>query len=282
MNTTIYNSILASFVADTYSLGAHWIYDEDTLKNLDIDWTILNSPNVEWHNGKNRGDFTHYGDQSLFLLEYIQENKSFDKIRYYNFWSNKMSDYKGYIDGATKNALENINSSSNDLSICGRISPLLLTTDSKEEFIDNVKKLTEITHNTPLAIEVSSFFANLLWDTKNNQNLRENIQTLKKDYPNLSKWIDTAISTKDNDSIKTLQDFGVSCNIDGGFLGVIHLLHTDFDFKTIMIKNAKAGGDSSARAMIVAMLLGMDKDFKLPKDWLNQMNKIEEIKQYMR
>jgi hypothetical protein len=62
MNKQISNSIMASLVADAYALGAHWVYDEEQLKNLPIDWETLNDAQSMWHKGKIKGDFTHYGD----------------------------------------------------------------------------------------------------------------------------------------------------------------------------------------------------------------------------
>ncbi len=60
--STINHAIEAAFVADAYALGAHWIYDEAQLKSLDLNWEALNAPQAIWHKGKQKGDFTHYGD----------------------------------------------------------------------------------------------------------------------------------------------------------------------------------------------------------------------------
>ena len=183
MNKKIKNSILASLTADAYLLGSHWVYDEEQLKNLPIEWETLNAPQAMWHKGKNKGDFTHYGDQTFFLLEYMALKKKFDKMDFYSFWSEKMSTYSGYIDGATRNALVSMDSASNDLSICGRLAPLLLGCNSKESFLSDVKNLVEITHNSELAKITSRFFAELLWDSKENQEIQSNIQNLKGKYP---------------------------------------------------------------------------------------------------
>ena len=44
-----------------------------------------------------------------------------------------------------------------------------------------------------------------------------------------------------------------------------------------MIQNAKAGGDSSARGMVVAMILGVHKDCLLPQEWIEGMNQLHAI-----
>jgi len=281
MDKKITNSIMASLVADAYVLGAHWVYEEEQLKSLPIDWDTLNDAQSIWHKGKLKGDFTHYGDQTLFLLEYMSKKQDFDINDYYSFWTKMMSNYSGYIDGATREALLEMGSFSNDLSICGHIAPLLIHTNSKDVFLSRVKNFTRMTHNSELAILSSKFFAELLWKSKENQDIQKNIQQLKNEYPELISWIDEGVRSKDADTSVSIRDFGPACGIEGGFAGVIHLLSLDDDFKTIMKKNAKAGGDSSARGMVVAMILATQDDFKLPEEWINSINTIEDIKSYL-
>ena len=281
MKTNIKNSILASLMTDSYCLGSHWIYDEIQIQDITFDWNKLNAPLAMWHNGKIKGDFTHYGDQALFLLKFMSENKIFNKDEFYFFWKEKMSNYKGYIDGSTRDALENIGASSNDLSICGRIAPLLLEDNTKEKFLQNVAAFVSLTHNSKLAKSASRFFAELLWLSLENQDIQKNIQDIKSSYPMLLNWINEGVATKDKDTFKTIRAFGPACGIDGGFAGVIHLLSLDDDFKNILIKNAKAGGDSSARGMVVAMILATKKNIQLPKEWEENLNKLPEINKYL-
>lgn len=274
---SIKKSILSSFLCDTYSLGAHWVYDEKELESMTINWETLNAPHSLWHKGKESGDFTHYGDQTLFLLEFVSQNKSFNKQEYYNFWKAKMSNYTGYVDGSSRDALEAMGASSNDLSICGRIAPLLLCSSFKEEFLKNVADFVSITHNSTLALNASAFFAELLWLSQENNDIKSLINATRANYPIFQKWIDEAIEKKDSDSFETIRDFGPACGIDGGFAGVIYLLLQNKSFKELMILNAKAGGDSSARGMVVAMILGMNTDVELPSEWIEGMKNREYI-----
>ncbi|MEA2073502.1 MAG: ADP-ribosylglycohydrolase family protein [Campylobacterota bacterium] len=268
MNEKIEKSILSSLICDRYSLGSHWVYDEEELKNLPIDWEKLNAPQSLWHRGKESGDMTHYGDQTLFLVEFVKRTHLFNKEAYYDFWKEKMSKYKGYIDGSSREALEEIGASSNDLSICGRIAPLLLCSETKQDFLENVAAFVSITHNSPLALNASAFFAELLWFSQKNEDTKALIYVLKPEYPELAKWIDDAIEKQDENSFDTIREFGPACGIDGGFAGVIYLLLQDKSFKDIMIENAQAGGDSSARGMVVAMILGLSDKTELPEHWL--------------
>lgn len=281
MKTEIKNTILASLIADAYSLGAHWVYDEDTLKNISFDWETLNHPEAMWHKGKQSGDFTHYGDQTLILLEYMSKNRTFDKVEYYNFWKEKMNNYTGYIDGSTKDALQNMGAKSHDLSICGRVAPLLLQELKKNEFLEKVDSFVAITHNSEITKTASKFFAELFYLSLQNHDIQKNIQDIKSKYPLLIKWIDEGVSSKEKETFLAIREFGPACGTDGGFAGVIHLLSLDDDFKSILIKNAKAGGDSSARGMIVAMILATSKDIKLPQKWIDGLNKSKDITRFL-
>jgi len=268
MHEKIENSILASLICDRYSLGSHWVYDEKELTNLDINWNTLNAPQSLWHRGKSKGDMTHYGDQTLFLVAFLKTHSSFEKVAYYEFWKEKMSEYSGYIDGSSREAMESMGASSNDLSICGRIAPLLLVSKTKEDFLANVSAFVSITHNSELALSASTFFAELLWNSQENEDTLSLINELKTSYPMFKAWINDAISNRDEESFETIREFGPACGIDGGFAGVIYLLLQDKSFKELMILNAKAGGDSSARGMIVAMILGIRSEIKIPEEWI--------------
>ena len=81
--------------------------------------------------------------------------------------------------------------------------------------------------------------------------------------------IQKGLATKDKDSFEAIRDLGPACDIEGGFSGVIHLLSKYDNLKDMIINNAKAGGDSSARAMIAAIIFVASKDIsELPKEWL--------------
>ena len=277
MHEKIKNVILATFVADAYALGPHWIYDEIKLQNLPINWSDLNDPQVIWHKGKERGDLTHYGDQLFYLLEYIARDQEFDVENYYRFWSEYMSDYDGYIDAATRNALKKRGSESNDLSICSRIAPLLFVSNTREAFLENVQKFVSITHNTPLAIEASLFFAELLWDSLENPNISENIDALKENYPKLRNWINEGVESQYENTVTTLKKFGTACGINDGFAGVIHLLMSKGNFQTVLQRNNKAGGDSAARGKAYAMIMATKDDFTLPKEWMGDIKLMNDI-----
>jgi len=272
--------VLSILVADSYSLGAHWIYDEKTLQTMTINWEELNAAQAIWHKGKVAGEFTHYGDQTLWLYQFLQDKTSFDPKEFVDFWKMKMDIYDGYMDSATKTTLENIEkgisptgSESTDLSIIGRIAPLLLVSNSKKDFLKNVEKMISVTHNSYEAISTGKFFASLLLEVLDGKGIEESLLFLKESFDiKIQSYILDGMSSKDRDSFEAIRGFGPACDISGGFEGVVHLLCKYDNLKEMLICNAKAGGDSSARAM-VATTIYMAQENKtlsqIPQSWLN-------------
>jgi ADP-ribosylglycohydrolase len=254
--------ILGCLIADSYCLGSHWIYDEKELKTMAINWEDLNNACAIWHKGKKAGDFTHYGDQLYFLYQYILENDNFDLEKYIHFWKDKMEKYDGYIDGATRNTLENLNankaipcgSDSTDISVIGRIAPLLLVSKTKNEFFNNVENFVKATHDSPIIVEGAKFFAKVLVDVLEDIEMMESIKERKDEFSTaIQKYVNDGLASIEDDTFDTIRKFGPACGIDEAFSGVIHLLVKYTNFKEALIKNAQAGGDNSARAMIVSM-----------------------------
>ena len=275
--------VLTSLVTDAYCLGTHWIYDENQLINNDIRWEELNKPLAIWHKGKSAGDFTHYGDQTYWLYEFLKDKDSFDENEYLKFWFEKMKTYTGYIDGASRDTILNIENSvtpsgsnSHDLSIVGRIVPLLKVSKTKEEFLQNVEKFVKFTHNSKEAVKSADFFANLLLMVLEKNDIEKSIVQLKSSYDSyFQDMIQKGLDSKNSDTFKTIREFGPACDINGGFSGVIHLLCKYDNLKDMLISNSKAGGDTSARAMIASVILLANKQMsEIPKNWLNLKVKI--------
>ena len=270
--------VLSSLVADSYCLGTHWIYDENQLINNDINWEELNAPMAIWHKGKSAGDFTHYGDQNYWLYGFLKDKNSFNEKEFLDFWFEKMKTYTGYIDGASRNTILNIENgvvpsgaNSHDLSIVGRVVPLLKVSKTKEEFLQNVEKFVKLTHNSKEALQSADFFANLLLLVLENNEIEKSILELKNSYDSFfQEMIEKGINSKNSDTFETIRTFGPACDINSGFSGVIHLLCKYDNLKDMLVANSKAGGDTSARAMVASVIFLANKQIsEIPKNWLN-------------
>lgn len=268
----------ATLAADSHCLGAHWVYDASELKNLNINWEELNAPHVAWHEGKGKGDFTHYGDQILILNTFLKDKTSFDVEAYMHYWREKMNTFKGYMDGSTKETMGNMDnnlsipcgSNSGDMSIIGRIIPLLKVSHAKEDFLANTHAYAKATHNNEAVLEAMDFFSNLLLEVLEGNKIKQSIVNLQKNYSKtIQEYIQSAIKTKEDDTSLTIANFGSACPTEFAFPSTLHILFKYDNYKEALIANAKAGGDSSARAMVIAYLFTAQNSIDIvPEEWL--------------
>jgi len=127
--------VLAAFAADALALGAHWIYDTELIsRRFGRIHTFLKPAPDSYHPTKEKGAFTHYGDQSLVLMESLAAKKGFELSDFSSRWRSLFEDYNGYVDQATRITLsryasgssyEDPGSPSDDLAGASRVAPLV-------------------------------------------------------------------------------------------------------------------------------------------------------------
>src|SRR5688572_10477103 len=104
-------AIWGQFVGDAAALGTHWIYNLTEMKRAYPGGVQGFETPLEghYHYGKHPGEFTHYGDAALLMLESVAGLGRFDAIDFGRRFVGKFGSgaYKGYIDKATRGTLEN-------------------------------------------------------------------------------------------------------------------------------------------------------------------------------
>lgn len=93
---TVEKAVLGAFVGDSLSLGAHWVYRAEIIKKEIGTVDQLLPPKLnDYHKGKDAGDFTHYGESMLILLESLAAKKTFDvqdfRQRWLSYWETSTS-----------------------------------------------------------------------------------------------------------------------------------------------------------------------------------------------
>ncbi|HIP51778.1 MAG TPA: ADP-ribosylglycohydrolase family protein [Campylobacterales bacterium] len=280
-----------SLLGDAYSLGGHWIYDQKELLNSNLNFEKLNTPLCSYHPNKTAGDFTHYGDQSLWLLEHLSNAKTYDAFDYAELWKKNMSNYKGYIDSASKQTLENFEggasfmgsgSESQDFSVVGRHAPIIFSLDNMDDIMDAVKFHTFLTHMSKEALDASKYIAEVTLAMIYDLDVETTLKERSVFYGDMVEAeVNKAFELRDlpvNEAINTL---GASCGIQGALASTVYLLlnyHDDFD--ALLKANVLAGGDSAARAMVAGMVVGARYGFEsINPVWIEELNAYEQIEQ---
>lgn len=285
--------VLASLVADSLALGAHWIYDTDKIEQAFGTIRSLQSPLPDsYHRTRKKGHFTHYGDQTLLLLRSIVNHDGFSLDSFASDWREYMQGYNGYLDKASKETLANLEkgmspqqcgSTSADLGGAARIAPLVYRYQHHpDQLLAAVREQTAFTHNNPAVLAGAEALAKIAIKVLQGLRPMEAVEETLEEGVNdldLDLKIRAGLDSAGEDTKKTIKRFGQACVISSALPGVIHLIATyENDLVTALTENVMAGGDSAARGLAAGMILGAHVGIKaIPLEWLGDMRAYDTI-----
>ncbi|WP_243312480.1 ADP-ribosylglycohydrolase family protein [Fundidesulfovibrio agrisoli] len=280
--------VLTSFLGDSLALGVHWIYDQQLLAEVHGRIDRLKAPGPDsYHPGKQAGDFTHYGDQTMVLLESLARAKGFDAEDFSRAWR---AHFEGgapsYVDRATRNTLNQLvagweygdaGSISDDLAGASRIAPLVYLLHGDEEaLVAACRRQTTLTHNNGKVGDSAEFFARttaaVLGGTPPREAMARALAGRLPGSP-LHQWFADAQAQQGTDCLTAINRFGQSCHVDGAFQSTVQVIlrHQDAPAEAL-VDSTMAGGDSAARNMLIGMVLGAWRGLDaLPPHWLEAL-----------
>ena len=253
----------AALVADSLSLGAHWVYNQSKIARTFPDGIYtLTAPLSNYHKGKQAGDFTHYGDQAYWLQLFIDQAKGFNLDSWKSYWLENISNYTGYIDSASKDTAAtsaDSPSTSNDLAGAARIAALLDLDNSLEDTVAAARVQTQMTHGDSNVIDSAEFFVRAAFAVRAGSDFITALDHAAQtgDYQTLvaADFLVTAKNASAADHLTVAAEMGLTCHFPEAFpLALYYLIHHGDSFTDCISKNTLAGGDSSARAMLIALL----------------------------
>jgi ADP-ribosylglycohydrolase len=293
MTDNIKAAVMASFIADALSLGAHWIYDQKKIKAEFGRIDNITAPLADsFHPTKSAGEFTHYGDQTLVLLESIAAKGTFDLDHFARSWQALFADHSGYRDKATNITLANFQknsdptvagSSSTDLGGASRIAPLVYRYyQDQDQLQKSIREQTRMTHSNELVLDCALFFAMVTCKTILGVSPIDAVQQTADDFFDdnpLFMLVQKGLASRKEDTSETILHFGQMCDGNAAFPGAIHLISKYPDRLSYALReNIMAGGDSAARGMLVGMVLGAYQGMPaIPSDWLATMKACSKI-----
>lgn len=297
VGTQAQTMILASLAADSLALGAHWIYDTETiaLRIGRVDRLLAPLPD-SYHAGKAQGEFTHYGDQTLVLLESLAAVGVFSLADFAERWRRLFDGYSGYVDRATSSTLANMarllppeqwGSTSSDLGGAARIAPLVAWyQDDLDGLLAAVRLQTAMTHNNPATLAGAEFIAKTSWrvlqGTEPQEAMEEVLEEGVADI-DLDNRIRGGLDSAGKETTAVIARFGQMCGIAAALPGAIHLiLRYGDDPAAGLIENVMAGGDSAARGLVAGMVLGAHRGIEaIPRNWLDGMVRCGHIRRLL-
>lgn len=277
--------IKAVFVADALSFGSHWVYSTDKLeKEYNGLINEYRAPMAKFHKGKEAGDLSHYGEQGYALLQSISNHHSFDLKQFRDDWIEYLENNEMYMDHAMKDSLAKfkdsdtlIGAENHELGGIARSLPLFLEEDITEhDFMD----LIHLTHNAEVVDQTAEFVFNVVQEILAGKDYKEAIKA-NKDLNQFTADSFEKIGTKDN-IVANADDRGQGCSTEQGFPIVLDVLWNADNLLEALTLNIMAGGDTSARAMVIAAVMAATEGLdSIPKKLLTGFNKSESVKELL-
>ena len=119
---SIVAALAGGWVADAASLGLHWLYNSERIREVGGDEPEFLLPKAEYfqggfgyfaHEGKQVGDISHYGAATVVLTDSLLANRGRLDIRDYQrrfrAFFGPGGQWQGYIDNPTRVTLNNLN-----------------------------------------------------------------------------------------------------------------------------------------------------------------------------
>lgn len=292
------NIFRAAFLADALTLGPHWVYDQEKIARLYPDGiTVFDEPRSSYHPNRKKGQFTHYGDQMMMVARAVAAAPDWSLPVFRSVWQSGMTAFDGYVDGASKTTLANLAagspdpaSDSNDLAGASRFAPTLFP--SNKTLRDKIRAAREqaaLTHGDGTVIDAAEFFVRATVALQKELSIPDAFQqSAEANYENLpaKDWLTQATEAlRCEDYLKAAADFGLTCHIPEAFPATLYFAlrwhrngagTSESDFLTALSKNSLAGGDTSARAIPLAVFLAA-AGCRIPNDLWEQLDAHESL-----
>ncbi|MFP4372516.1 MAG: ADP-ribosylglycohydrolase family protein [Halanaerobium sp.] len=275
----------AIFIADALSFGAHWVYSTDKLKE-EYSGIIeeYRTPMAKFHEGKEAGDLSHYGEQAFALLQSISDHQGFDLKQFRNDWIQYLENNEMYMDHAMQDSLEKfkdedtlVGAKNHELGGIARSLPLFLEEDiTEQDFLD----LIHLTHNAEVVDQTAKFVFNVMQEVLAGKDYKKAV----KDNKGLNQFVEDSfdkIGSKDK-IVENADERGQGCSIEQGFPIVLDILWNADNLLEALTLNIMAGGDTSARAIVIAAVMAASEGLdSTPQKLVDGFNKSETVKKLL-
>lgn len=294
----ILGSIIGQFLGDALCLGSHWHYDfakRDAAYPNGIHG--FEQPiDGHYHAKRRSGDFTHYGDAGLVLLQSVAARGCFDHRDYgrrlIDYFSNP--NYPGYLDKATKGTIANAHAGADfdyqqgadDMQTItiSRAAPVVALHARDPELAAVIARAVRVCQDNDEAVASTQFYAEILRRLLAGEAFRDAVENAlalntKAWDGRLRDYWHEAQAMQNQSVSDATGEFGRACYLKSTLPSCLHaaLKHGD-DARTALLETARAGGDNASRACVVGAWLGALHGLSgLPADWLDRLNAQAEV-----
>jgi ADP-ribosyl-[dinitrogen reductase] hydrolase len=299
-------AIWGQFAGDAACLGTHWIYNLDEIaRDFPQGIAGFETPAPgHYHAGKRSGDFTHYGDAALLMLQSLAELGHFSAqdfgTRFVALFSSK--EYHGYLDHATKGTLENCRvfaeahpgsaysfqggADDDQPATATRLAPVVVTHCRDASLLKVAESATRVCQNNPRAVMYMRCHALIIREILAGRALGDAFKAAAAAVAGenefgkeLSAATEAVFSMQNMEVREATLKFGQVCPLKSSFPAAMHCaLKHQSDFSHAILATASAGGDNAGRAAMIGTWLGALHGMQaIPDQWRAKVNAREEI-----
>ncbi|TMW60403.1 hypothetical protein Poli38472_000445 [Pythium oligandrum] len=263
-------AVVGGFVADAASMGLHWIYDPDKMKEL-----VSAAPHPEFHEPPacpfyqyESGVLSPYGDEVLPLLEDVATRGAFVPEEFALVSYRAAKAYKGRLNhvfrelvtkGDAGATYPNLATESKDLH--GGIKvPVLVAKylDDVSTLVAKTKEATKVHQIGDEAEEAAVASALLLHQIVHGVSIREAVASLTTNdqvgsttRATVQEVLDAVAKKEFADATAAIDKYGKSCGLPGVLKGSLFVLLTSNGYVDAVRANMVAGGDNCSRSILI-------------------------------
>jgi ADP-ribosylglycohydrolase len=291
--------LYGALCGDALTLAAHWVYDQEELARRFGPVADFEAPPGDgYHAGKELGDQTHYGDQTLLLMNSIEAcGGNFVMEDFARRWRQFAEESPAYHDHATKDTLAHLQeglgltragSGSTELGGAGRIAPLLIALRNEEQpvILAAARAQTALTHATPAVMEAAELISRTVFLLMRGVSIASALQAATgfayKALP-AERYLKRAEEVRHLSTLAAVKELGQSCDIEKALpSALLILLQHGNDLETALKENVMAGGDSAARGMVLGTLLGAAHGRRaIPGRWIEALRARPQVEVFL-
>lgn len=298
--------IWGQLVGDAAALGSHWIYN---LSELEAAYPNgihgFETPKEgHYHAGKSPGDFTHYGDAAMILLQSIASCGRFDAIHFGHQFIETMAPgkYSGYIDHATRGTIENKQNfedlhpdetfdfrqgaDDDQLATASSLAPVVAAHFKDDALLEIVESVTRVRQNNDRAVAYMQTHALILLELLAGRDIHSALHRVEeiaaKDNifgVELKRKINSAFSSSGKSVIDATLELGQSCPLISSFPSSLHsLIKHHESYAQCILAILRAGGDNAGRTSMTGAWLGAQLGIHaIPELWRSRLKEHDRI-----
>ena len=300
-------AIIGALVADSASLGLHWLYDPERIAEVEAKESIVFvPPNVSnytdakgffAHANKISGDASGYGELCLLMLNHIAKHGEFRRQEYqaeYCEYFGPGGAYVGYIDAPTRQTLQAllplkpaeypaVSGADDDQFAALAAVPVLVATHqgTQDTLIQYIETVVRITNNNDTAVAAAQCAAVILYEILNGASIEKAlINSLLFAGPALKPLLDQVLQIKKLNSVSVAARYGSACHVMEGLPLIFHIVQHASNYRSAIEANIHAGGDSCGRAIMLGAITAAyhaeqtASESAIPLAWMARYNKL--------